>query len=209
MDEFIQAIKEKIHSDLPGYSAHHPMIGYTRQPPSEARLMIPPARESAVMMLLYKKPDGWFTTFMKRTRDNSAHSGQISFPGGKQEDGETLEQTAKRETFEELGINPDSIQVLGSLSELYIPPSHFIVHPFIGLLEDVPHFNPNPLEVNCVIEEPLANFMEENIIRNKKIYIPKVNAYISAKCFDLQGEILWGATAMIVQEFRTIMGFRT
>jgi len=134
MDDFISLLKEKIKGDLPGYTAHHPMMSYTRAQPAEARLMNPPARESAVMMLLYQKDNQWYTAFMKRPEDESTHSGQISFPGGKQEQNETLEQTALRETFEEVGIAQQSVDVLGQLSELYIPPSHFIVRPYIGIL---------------------------------------------------------------------------
>lgn len=209
MDDFISVLKERIQKDLPGYTAHHPMMSYSRAQPFEARLMNPPARESAVMMLLYQKGEDWYTAFMKRPDDDSTHSGQISFPGGKQELNETLEQTALRETFEEVGIEPQTIDVLGELSELYIPPSHFIVRPYIGLLNYVPTFIPNPDEVVQVIEEPISNFFRENIIQQKKIFIPKFNANINAMYFDLQGETLWGATAMIVQEFRSVLGYQT
>lgn len=209
MNDFIQILSERIKGDLPGYTAHHPMMGYRRAQPQEARQMNPPALESAVMMLLYQKGSEWYTAFMKRPDGDSTHSGQISFPGGKQEPNETHEQTALRETFEEIGIAPDSVNVIGELSELYIPPSHFIVRPYIGLLDYVPVFVPNPSEVIRVIEEPVANFLKEEIILQKEIYISKYNARFNAMYFDLQGETLWGATAMVVQEFRSILGFNT
>ncbi len=209
MDDFISTLREKIKGDLPGYTAHHPMMSYTRAQPSEARQMNPPARESAVMMLLYRKENDWYTAFMKRPDGDSAHSGQISFPGGKQEVNETLEQTALRETHEEVGIAPQTIEVIGELSELYIPPSHFIVRPYVGVLDYTPQFVPNPSEVIRVIEEPVSVFFRENIILTKKIYIPKFKATINAMYFDLQGETLWGATAMIVQELRSVMGYQT
>ncbi|HEY8405068.1 MAG TPA: CoA pyrophosphatase [Flavobacteriales bacterium] len=207
MDEFIERLRKKLNGPLPGYTAHHPMMGYTRAQPSEARKMHPPAKESAVMMLLYPKCDGWHTAFMKRPDGDGAHSGQISFPGGRQELGETLEETALRETYEEVGIEPHHIEVLGQLSELFIPPSHFIVTPYVGWIPYEPVFKPNPEEVASVIEEPLSQFLRPNIILEKPIYIPKFKVYIPAKYYDLQGETLWGATAMIVQEFRTLFGY--
>jgi 8-oxo-dGTP pyrophosphatase MutT (NUDIX family) len=207
MDEFIERLRKKINGPLPGYTAHHPMMGYTRAQPVDARKMQPPAKESAVMMLLYPKNGTWHTAFMKRPDGDGAHSGQISFPGGRHEQNETLEQTALRETFEEVGIEPQRVEVIGQLSELFIPPSHFIVTPYVGLLTEEPTFLANPDEVVSVIEEPISNFLRADIIREKKIYMPKFKIHIQAKYYDLQGETLWGATAMIVQEFRTIFGY--
>lgn len=205
--DFIHVLREKLSGHLPGNEAHQAILSYPRPLPAEARLMSPPARESAVMMLLYRRSGEWYTSFMKRTEDNSAHSGQISFPGGKQEADETFRQTAVRETQEEFGIRPEEVEIIGQLTELYIPPSHFIVHPFVGLLSRTDSFVPNHAEVIKIIEQPISVFLREKCIHNRKIYMPKYNSSIGVSCFDLQGEILWGATAMIVQEFRSLFGY--
>jgi hypothetical protein len=81
------------------------------------------------------------------------------------------------------------------------------VTPYVGWIPYEPVFKPNPEEVASVIEEPLSQFLRPNIILEKPIYIPKFKVYIPAKYYDLQGETLWGATAMIVQEFRTLFGY--
>ncbi len=158
------------------------------------------------MFLLFNYKDLVHTLFIQRPKDQGVHSGQLSFPGGKREMGESLDQTALRETFEEIGVAPDQIEVLGELSEIYIPPSHFLVRPFIGAIKSLPELVLNPSEVEEVIIHPLDFFFQENIIAQKPIFIPKFNVSIDAPFFDIQGRTLWGATAMMVQEFRLMMG---
>lgn len=182
------------------------MMSYQRQSPEEAKKLHPPPKESAVMFLLFNYKDLVHTLFIQRPKDQGVHSGQLSFPGGKREMGESLDQTALRETFEEIGVAPDQIEVLGELSEIYIPPSHFLVRPFIGAIKSLPELVLNPSEVEEVIIHPLDFFFQENIIAQKPIFIPKFNVSIDAPFFDIQGRTLWGATAMMVQEFRLMMG---
>ncbi len=204
---FIHDLQFKLKGKLPGDQAHQLVLSYPRAHPTQARAMTPPPRESAVLMLLYQKSGEWYTVFIKRTQDQSVHSGQISFPGGKQEPLETLLGTALRETREELGVDPSAIEILGQLTEIYIPPSHFMVRPYIGWMPQTPEFHPSHSEVERVIEHPIHQLLQNGIILQKSIFIPRMNRNIQTMYFDLQGETLWGATAMIVQEVRSLLGF--
>jgi len=205
--DLIAQVRSALSGHAPGNIAHNPMMGYARADPSAARLMDPPARESAVMLLLFRRTGIWHTLFMMRPDGPGVHSNQLSFPGGRVEVGETPEQAARRETEEEVGLKQSDIEVLGQLTELYIPPSHFIVQPFVGVLKDEPLFTPSAAEVFALIEEPIANFLRDDIVDAKDIFIPTFNRTINARYFDVQGHTLWGATAMMMQEFRMLLGF--
>lgn len=156
-------------------------------------------RVGAVMLLLYHK-DGVRHVLLTRRRDDlGSHAGQISFPGGRVDEGESVESAAIRETFEEVGVNPLELRMLGRLSELYIPPSDFEVHPFVGWHHGAPVFRPNPGEVAELLEVPLAVLMspetrrtEEWDYKGRKITVP---------FFQVGEHKVWGATAMMLSEF--------
>lgn len=186
----------------------NPLLGYPRASVDEAREMSPPPKESAVMMLLFQRNNDWHMLLILRPEGQGVHSNQMAFPGGRLEWGETSLDAALRETFEEVGVKPGHIHVLGKLTELFIPPSHFIVQPFVGFIDDEPEFICNDAEVASIIEVPIQNFLRENIIEEKEIFLPTHNRHIKAKYFDVEGNTLWGATAMMIQEFRMLFGFK-
>lgn len=140
---------------------------------------------------------------MQRTPDKGAHSSQISFPGGKWERTDRdLKATALRETKEEIGIDANRIEILGALSPLYIPVSNFHLFPFLGFMNALPDYFICEAEVQCVIEAPLTFLMNENNRIKTDVTSParpglvqRVNAWRLP-----QGEILWGATAMVTAE---------
>lgn len=206
---FLQKIESIVANSIPADAAFKAMRSYVRETPSEARLKDPPPRESAVMMLIYPWQKEWHTLFMLRPDGQGVHSGQLSFPGGKREGEETPEETALRETHEEVGIHPDQIEILGSLSEVYIPPSHFIVKPFVGIISEEPDFRENPGEVVELIHYPVEQLLRPGLILEKEIFLPKYKVNFNAPYFDIHGHTLWGATAMMVQEFRMRAGFDT
>jgi mutator protein MutT len=186
---------------LPGGDAH------SRMSPSH-RSSFPAAssdvREGAVMIVLYPGERGVTTLFTVRRKDLADHAGQISFPGGKREDGETFEDAAVRECQEEVGIGPDSIEVLGSLSALYIPPTRFVVHPFVAAVTMLPEIVPQEEEVDEVLHVPLrvlrdpaTRRSEEWTIRGRPSTVP---------FFHVDGHVIWGATAMITAELLEVLG---
>ncbi len=171
-------------------------------------MLQPGPRQSAVILLIFPWKNVWSTLFIVRPEYDGVHSAQLGFPGGKKEEGDDdLQTTALRETNEEVGIRPDQIEVIGTLSEIFIPPSNFIVHPFVGLIRSEPEFIPDKREVAELLIEPLDHFFREPAVLMKKIYLKNFQVEIDAPCFDVQGRILWGATAMILQEFRHLAGF--
>ena len=204
-DPFIRKIQERLQHPLPGQTAQMRMAPHSRR----GQMVVPEnVRLAGVMATLFPKEDGWHVVFIERTpNEKGQHGGQISFPGGKAEpeDG-TMLQTALRETEEEVGILQNKINVLGGLSDLYIPVSNFQVHPFVGFLDEQPIYKIQKSEVKRIIEMPLTHF--ENPIFQKKTDI-KINKYLTLKkvpYYDVQGKILWGATAMMMSELMAVIG---
>jgi 8-oxo-dGTP pyrophosphatase MutT (NUDIX family) len=142
---------------------------------------------------------------MLRPEYPGVHSGQISLPGGKFEDSDdSLVFTALREAREEIGINPVKVQIIGQLTEMYIPPSNFMVTPIVGYQTSPPRFRADPKEVARIIEVNLVDLLEKRNIRNKNIRL-RTGISIKAPVYFIDGNVIWGATAMILSEFREIV----
>ncbi len=164
------------------------------------------SKESSVLILLYPFDDEVFSFLILRPQYKGVHSGQISLPGGKKEvtDKDTAE-TALRETEEESGINRSKIHLLGLLSEIFIPHSNFKVFPYVGYLDASPHFMPDPLEVEEIIPYDI------NVLRNPSsakhsVFRSSKNKSIYAPYFEVNQKYkVWGATAMILSEFKEII----
>lgn len=151
------------------------------------------ARQGAVLLLLYQKEGAWHTVLGKRPSHLRHHPGQVAFPGGRCEPGESYATAALREAEEELGIVPATVHMLGTLTPIYIPPSDFEVYPFVGWAAEPPHFQPAPQEVEEVVELPLAHL---NNPQNR------VLAGWQYPYFSLGEHRIWGGTAVILNEFR-------
>ncbi len=162
--------------------------------------------EAGVMLLLYPFQGELHTVFIKRTENkHDKHKGQISFPGGKVDSSDTsIDATALRELEEEIGVPPTHIQIIGQLSPLVIPVSNFLVKPVIGFIESRPQFIPEVSEVAEIIEAPIHIF--KNIETPQLIDIPLGNKmkFKNVPYFDINGHVVWGATAMILAEFSEI-----
>ena len=133
------------------------------------------------------------------------HSKQIGLPGGQFEaEDRDLEYTSIRETNEELGVDPDSIKIIGQLSEIYIPPSNFLVKPYVAYMNEFNEFIPDEQEVNRVIKTSLSNLLSLQIEKRDK-YIQNGKLKMEVASFIIDQEVVWGATAMMLNEFRTII----
>jgi len=158
------------------------------------------ARQGAVLMLLYPVAGALQLILIKRCDDLPHHPGQIAFPGGRREDGESLLQAALRETEEEVGVSPAAVTILGSLTPIYIPPSDFEVYPFVGWHEGGrPAFQPDPGEVAGLIEVDLAQ-LRDPACRNYETWRLRQEP-IDVPYFSLPPHKIWGATAIILSEF--------
>jgi 8-oxo-dGTP pyrophosphatase MutT (NUDIX family) len=204
-DKLITRLRTRLEQPLPGIVAQLKMtsIRNIRQDP---HFTIPEdARASGVLLLLYPSGGQTKIVFIRRPDYGGVHSGQISFPGGQAEPGDiTPAETALRESREEIGIVPGEVRILGQLSELYIPPSRFLVRPFVGYTKKTPAFVPDPAEVAEVLEFPLAGFFERDVVREQEIFI-REDRVIKAPAYVINGHVIWGATAMIMSEFLEVL----
>ena len=156
-------------------------------------------RVAAVLLLVFEvQNDPWFA-LTRRNENLSKHAGQISFPGGRQDPGETLLETALRETQEELGIPRQQVEVLGQLNTVYIPPSDFTVHPFVGWHSKRPDWAPEPEEVAEVIESPIERLFQPDTRQTGEVR--NQDHPIIAPFYAIEGHRVWGATALILCEF--------
>ena len=205
MEKFVEALKERLQQPLPGIKAQAQMSPQLEQDVRFKQQPRPDARQGSVLLLLYPHKDTIWFPLMQRPQYQGHHSGQVSLPGGKWEPGDPDRiYTALRETEEEMGIPREGVQILGSLSELYIPPSNFVVLPVVGYMPQAPTFRPDPLEVEQVLEVPLPDLLEENFI--KFTDSPPGSLYkIRTPYYPVEERVVWGATAMILSEFVTLI----
>ncbi|MEZ4817895.1 MAG: CoA pyrophosphatase [Flavobacteriaceae bacterium] len=193
--------------ELPGEDFHFKMAPLERLKELKARAVdMQSARKAAVLCLFYPslEAETRFSLILRKTYPG-VHSAQIGFPGGKMETTDvSLEHTALRETEEEVGVPQQRIQVIKQLTEVYIPPSNFFVHPFLGITPHTPHFKIQDEEVEALIEVPLLEFLEDKA-RITQVLSTSYAKNIEVPAFQLQGHVVWGATAMMLNEVREIL----
>ena len=201
--ELILHLQHRLQGPLPGLEAQ---LSLTSRPIQE-RTQPPRSdhRKGGVLALLYPVEEVPHMVFMQRTEDGRVHSGQISFPGGKVETFDPHPTaTALREAEEELGIPQDRVEVLGSLTPLYIPPSNFLVYPTVGYMDHRTSFVPSEKEVARIIEVPLPLLLQPDTLQETKIRI-RQGLVIKAPAFMAEGNVIWGATAMMLNELLTVI----
>jgi 8-oxo-dGTP pyrophosphatase MutT (NUDIX family) len=205
MQAFATRLRHRLGLPLPGPEAQFRMASSFRLDPKLFGHQRADVRQSAVLIAIYPFGDVPSTVLIKRPDYDGAHSGQVSFPGGRVEDIDPdLEATALREAHEEVGIHPDGVEVIGRLTELYIPASNFMVHPFVGLMSERPALTPDVREVKEMLEVPLAHFLRPDIVAETEI--PLRNGYrLKAPYFDVKGHVVWGATAMMLSELLDVL----
>ena len=162
-------------------------------------------RKAAVMMLIYPKNNKSHLALIVRNTYPGVHSAQIGFPGGKVElEDSTLTHTALRETHEEIGIHPDKIEVIKNFTTVFIPPSNFVVAPFLGISYSELEFIEQKEEVAGIIEFPLLDFLNEKTIV-KKIMNTSYGNNIEVPTFKINDHYVWGATAMMMSELKEVI----
>lgn len=165
----------------------------------------PDYKTSAVLMLLYPVNGAVHTMIIRRPSYEGIHSGQLALPGGKKDDSDAnAMHTAIRETKEEVGVDVPETDVIGELSPLYIPPSNFLVHPFVAWMDERPHFIPDPREVDAILEVKLSTFVDPAVKSRQRIYIG-ANTFVDAPCYVIGENYLWGATAMMFAELEAML----
>ncbi len=202
---FVIQLKSRLNYALPGEAAQFTMAPLARQRLSEIQLSEFSPKLSAVLVLLYPEADSIHTLLIERHVYNGHHSGQIAFPGGKFEDNDfELKQTALREAFEEIGVFPEKVQVIGNLTDIYITPSNFLVKPFVGVVEKKPDFIADVREVNQIISVDLFSLNDKSRI-NEKVIMQSSGENIKTPYYEINGLIVWGATAMIISELNVVV----
>jgi 8-oxo-dGTP pyrophosphatase MutT (NUDIX family) len=195
-EKWLKKLKEELLKPLPGIEAQRrlsPPARHITQPDN-------PTRQSAVLIMLYPFDKNLCTVFIKRPEYNGIHSGQVSLPGGMYKDSdEGLENTALRETWEETGVPSDKISLIGKLTSLHIPVSGITVFPFVGVCKTKPEFKPDSFEVKYLIETSVDELQNPQNKKQKLMVIG--DKEIEIPYFDIHGEHIWGATAMIISEF--------
>ncbi len=203
--DLIDRLKERLAFPLPGRKAQENM--------SPIRLSSPyysiPDRhlKAAVMALVFPKENNWELCFIERASSHpeDKHGGQIGFPGGKyeEEDGSML-VCALRETHEEIGVDPKEVTVLGELTSLYVSVSNFLVQPFVGVMSRTPQFKLQQTEVNALLSIPLHTLLDNRLKSTTDIEV-RSQILKNVPYYDINGQTLWGATAMMTSEFEAIL----
>jgi len=205
-DEFLKYPTKVLNVDLPATHAHAKMAPANRlELLKNINFDVVKPKKAAVMMLFYPKNSQTHLALILRNSYNGVHSSQIAFPGGKVETGDVdLKQTALRETHEEIGIHPNHIHVVRPFTEVYIPPSNFMVYPFLGYSDKELDFTLQEDEVAGMVELSLDEFLNDNIVMNVVMQTSYAGA-IDVPGFRVREHFIWGATAMMMSELKETM----
>ena len=196
-EPFLRQLRTDLAHPLPGPDAQQRMAPRPRA--AYHYETGPETRKGGVLILFYPHADQVYFPLILRPTYSGVHSGQVGLPGGGHEEIDTgMADTALRETYEEVGVHPSQITLLGHLTPLYVYASDYLVHPYVGWTDYAPEFRPDPYEVAKLIQAPLAQFLAPDTLqeetwslRGRDILVP---------FFDIQDQVIWGATAMILSE---------
>ena len=199
----INQVTKRLSNPLPGHGSHPSQKNIKTNgtlTPTQNKSILKPA---AVLIVLFPKDQSLHFFLTKRTDNMEHHKSQISFPGGAKETGESLQDTALRETTEELGVQLGPESIIGKLTPFTIPISGYHVHPFIAWCDFIPIVKPDPAEVEKVFALALNSLQDSSIYHTEK---RQYNGTIyNAPYFQFSDGKVWGATAMILAELKYIL----
>lgn len=200
-------LRLKFQNPLPGITAHLKMA------PDHRALELQAVENheyhpklSAVLVILFHENEKLKIVFIRRSEYVGIHSGQMAFPGGRyeEEDGD-LKVTALREVEEEIGVRTETLEILGQLSDLYVPPSNFMVRAFVAYAYQRPVYQKDEREVQEIIEFELKDFYRQDIIKRKDFPAHNRSGKTSAPYYEMNGVVIWGATAMMMAELLEVL----
>ncbi len=171
-------------------------------PPLPSPLERTGVRASAVLVPLYEEDGDLIVVLTRRAQHLRAHRGEVSFPGGGREEGETLAEAARRESYEEIGLDPELVDIVGELDRLQTYTSRSYIAPFVGVLSHRPELTPNPNEVELILHVPLRELLLDGVYREEWWGLPPLARPLYF--FELIGDTIWGATAAMLRNLLAI-----
>ena len=198
--EIVERIK---NNQLLGSVSHKKMAPYRSV---ELKLKPKNVKESAVCILLYPKDGELHTVLIQRPDYKGTHARQVSFPGGKRENSDkNLQETALRETFEEVGVEVDSKHVIRELTPIFIPPSNFMVNVYVALIDNEPSFIPDSIEVDSIIKFKVKDLFNDDLIKDTSVTVQEIKSRMKVPYFNINNKVVWGATACMLSELRDLL----
>lgn len=196
-------LPRRLDETLPGHAAQATMAPRYEARREALSVEDKDCREAGVLALLLPLPEGPGIVLTVRRDHLPDHAGQISFPGGQREGTESLLETALREAHEEIALDPQSVNVVGAMTPLYIPPSNFCVHPFLGIVSHTPDLRPTDREVGNVLRAPLHLLLDPatRVVETWTLH----GTEVEVPYYDVDGHTVWGATAMMLAEILSVI----
>ena len=201
-DQLITWLEDRLGRPLPGEAAQRELAPTTREN-SEFDVEEPDCREAAVLVLLFPRDGRPHLALTLRGEAVEDHAGQISFPGGRREGEESYVETALREAREEVGLDADTVRVIGQLSALYIPPTAYCVYPVIAVVGTRPEWQADHREVAEVIEVPIDEFLRAEQPARETWEIR--GEFVEVPYFRFENHQVWGATSMMLSELLALL----
>ncbi len=206
-DTFLSAISKIKSAPLPSEASQFKMAPpFRKQLIQQQKTAIKNAKKAGVLALFYPNSNNetHFVLILRKTY-KGVHSAQIAFPGGKlEEQDNSLKETALRETFEEIGVPINQIEIIKQLTKVYIPPSNFHVQPFVGISKQIPNFIKQNDEVEAIIEIPLQHFFNDSTLTTQTVST-SYSTDVEVPAYKLNDYVVWGATAMMLSEIKDLL----